>query len=54
MSSYNLNYTVESSDLVYNLTDAEGVSTQVIYNLGDMAWGEFITRRVVFTSLTVQ
>lgn len=38
--STNLNYTIESSDLVYNVTDAEGVSTQVIYNLGDMAWGE--------------
>lgn len=39
--SSNLNYTIESSDLVYNTTDADGVSTQVIYNLGDMAWGEF-------------
>jgi hypothetical protein len=39
--SSNLNYTIESSDLVYNMTDVDGVSTQQIYNLGDMAWGEF-------------
>jgi len=36
--SSNLNYTIESQDLVWNTTDADGASTSVIYNLGDMAW----------------
>lgn len=39
--SSNLNYTIESQDLVWNTTDADGASTSVIYNLGDMAWGMY-------------
>lgn len=38
--SSSIAYTPTSNDLVYNVTDADGVTTEIIYNLGDMAWSE--------------
>ena len=49
----NVSYTGMGSDLVYNMDDG----TQVIYNLGDMAWGEsllFLFSSLLFSSTTAR